>query len=153
MTRGDAPSVRISGVTRGDDGFQARGSWHSQILEVPTTEPERQVISCYWRKAHFDGRHLIFTSCECNRSASVLYARSSDRIWFFSAANAPALPISRQWTTNETARRVVSRSCVLGSNGARAVPCRSNREVCMSGRTSVSWGCLPITSRWIRFEK
>ena len=38
---GDAPSVRISGVTRGDDGLQARfGFWHSWILEVPTTEPE-----------------------------------------------------------------------------------------------------------------
>src|SRR5262249_52410194 len=41
VTRGDAPSVRISGVTRGDDGLQARfGFWHSQILEGPTTEPE-----------------------------------------------------------------------------------------------------------------
>ena len=31
----------ISGVTRGDDGLQARfGFWHSWILEVPTTEPE-----------------------------------------------------------------------------------------------------------------
>ena len=41
VTRGDAPSVRISGVTRGDDGLQARfGFWHSQILEVPITEPE-----------------------------------------------------------------------------------------------------------------
>src|SRR5215831_5254747 len=41
VTRGDAPSVRISGVTRGDDGLQARfGFCHSHILEAPTTEPE-----------------------------------------------------------------------------------------------------------------
>jgi hypothetical protein len=41
VTRGDAPSVRISGVTRGDDGLAGPfGFWHSQILEVPTTERE-----------------------------------------------------------------------------------------------------------------
>jgi hypothetical protein len=66
---------------------------------------------------------------------------------FSVAVNALASLISRQWATVGTARRVVSRSCAPGSNGARAVPCRSNREVCMSGRTSVSWGCLPITRR------
>jgi hypothetical protein len=36
---------------------------------------------------------------------------------FSVAANALASPISPQWATGGTARRVVSRSCALGSNG------------------------------------
>ena len=64
---------------------------------------------------------------------------------FSGAANVLASLISPQWATGGTARRVGSRSYALGSNGARTVRCRSNREVCMSGRTSVFWGCLPTT--------
>src|SRR5262249_28515456 len=64
---------------------------------------------------------------------------------FSGAANVLASPISPQWVTGGTARRVALKSYAPGSNGARMVPCRSNREVCMSGRTSVFWGCLPIT--------
>ena len=64
---------------------------------------------------------------------------------FSAAANALASPISPPWAIGGTVRRVVSRSCALGSNGAHTAPCRSNREVCMSGRTSASWRCLPTT--------
>jgi len=64
---------------------------------------------------------------------------------FSGAANVLASPISPQWATGGTVRRVASRSYALGSNGARTVRCQSNREVCMSGRTSVSWGCLLTT--------
>jgi hypothetical protein len=68
----------------------------------------QQIISCYWRKAHFGGRHLMFLCGECHRSARVLYARyANHRIWFSVAANALALPISPRWATDGTARRVV----------------------------------------------
>jgi hypothetical protein len=104
-------------------------------------DPLPQTICCYWRKAHFGGRYLMFTCPECHRPARVLYSRWAYTAFGFSVAvNALASPISRGWATDGTARRVVSRSCALGSNGARAVQCRSNREVCMSRHTSVSWG-------------
>jgi hypothetical protein len=64
---------------------------------------------------------------------------------FSGAANVLASPISPQWATGGTARRVVLKSYAFVSNGARMVRCRSNREVCMSGHTSVFWGYLPIT--------
>jgi hypothetical protein len=40
--------------------------------------------AAYWRKTHFGGRYLIFLCSECRRAARVLYARNTDRIWFFS---------------------------------------------------------------------
>jgi hypothetical protein len=49
---------------------------------------------------------------------------------------------------NGWARRVVSRSCALGSNGGRAALCRSSREACTREHTSVSWGCLLITRQF-----
>ena len=64
---------------------------------------------------------------------------------FSGAANALASPISPQWDTGGTARRVAWRSYALGSNGARTVPCRSSLEACMGGRTNVFWGCCPTT--------
>ena len=48
-----------------------------------TLNPIKQVICCYWRKAHYGGRHPIFLCSECHSSARVLYARYTDRIWFF----------------------------------------------------------------------
>ena len=93
------------------------------------------------------------TSCSCatnatEQRASCMPGTRTTAFGFSVAANAPASPISLRWATGGTARRVVSRSCALGSNGARTVRCRSNREVCMSGPTSVSWGCLPTTRRY-----
>src|SRR5262245_61737736 len=64
---------------------------------------------------------------------------------FSGAANVLASPISPQWATGGTARRVASRSYALASIGAHTAPSRSNREVCTSGHTSVFWGCLPTT--------
>ena len=64
---------------------------------------------------------------------------------FSIAANALASPTSPQWATGGTVRRVASRSYALASIGAHTAPSRSNREVCMSGRTSVFWGSLLIT--------
>ena len=100
------------------------------------------------------GKHILAGDTSCSRAPNATAQRAfcmlggrTTASGFSVAANALALPISPQWATVGTARRVVSRSYVLGSNGARAVPCQSNREVCMSGRISVSWGCLPITRR------
>lgn len=73
--------------------FEVTGGPDAQhlVLEFPCRstsgeqlDPIRQDIVCYWRKAHFGGRYLMLTCPECNRPARVLYARSSDRIWFFS---------------------------------------------------------------------
>jgi hypothetical protein len=50
-------------------------------LELPrrsaTGEPldaARQTIACYWRRAHFGGRYLMFRCNQCHRPARVLYA-------------------------------------------------------------------------------
>jgi hypothetical protein len=67
----------------------------SRVLEFPVRSvsgerlaPLQQVICCYWRRAHYGGRYLMFLCSECGRSARVLYARYFyDRIWFFSCRN------------------------------------------------------------------
>ena len=47
-------------------------------------DPVTQDILCWWRKAHYGGRYLMFSCSECHRSARVLYAwYFNDRIWFF----------------------------------------------------------------------
>ena len=88
----------------------------------------------------------------CSRAASATARRESSMLGisltasgFSGAANVLASPISPQWDTDGIVLRVASRSYALGSNGAVMVPCRSNREVCISEHTSVFWGCLPIT--------
>ena len=73
--------------------FEVTGGPDAQrlVLEFPCksasgncSNPLRQVICCYWRRAHYGGRYLMFLCSECGRSARVLYARYfSDRIWFF----------------------------------------------------------------------
>jgi len=108
--------------------FEVTGGPNAQhlVLKFPCRsasgeqlDPITQDILCYWRKAHYGGQYLMFSCSECHCSARVLYAwYHHDRIWFF--------------------RRVVSRSYALASIGAHTAPSRSNREVCMSGRTSVS---------------
>jgi hypothetical protein len=67
------------------------------------------------------------------RARSICSVGGTTASGFSVAENALASPISPQWAAVGTARRVVSRSCALGSNGAGAVQCRSNREVCKSG--------------------
>src|SRR6516165_2856719 len=88
----------------------------------------------------------------CSRAANATAPRGPSMLGitttasgFSGAANALASPISPQWDTDGIVLRVASRSYALGSNGARTVPCRSSLEACMSGRTSVSWECLPTT--------
>ena len=104
--------------------------------------------------AAIGGKHISagVTSCSCATNAtaqraSCMPGMRTTASGFSVAANAMASPISPQWAIGGTVQRVASRSYALGSNGARTVPCRSNREVCMSARTSASWGCL-LTTRW-----
>ena len=88
----------------------------------------------------------------CSRAASATARRESSMLGismtasgFSGAANVLTSPISPQWATGGTAPRGASRSYALASIGAHTAPCRSNREACISGRTSVFLGCLPIT--------
>ena len=88
----------------------------------------------------------------CSRAANATAPRGSSMLGismtasgFSGAANVLASFISPQWATGGIDLRVASRSYALGSNGARMVPCRSNREECISGHSRVFWGCLPIT--------
>ena len=77
----------------GTIGFEVAGGPDAQrlLLEFPVRSgsgerlaPVRQEICCYWRKAHYGGRDLMFLCSECRRSARVLYARYFyDRICFF----------------------------------------------------------------------
>src|SRR5215468_4453444 len=98
------------------------------------------------------GKHTSagVTSCSCATSAaakrvSCMRGTGTPAPGFLIAGSALASPISPQWATGGTARRVELRSYALASIGAHAAPSRSNREVCISGLTSISWGCLPIT--------
>ena len=81
------------GTLFGSIGFEVAGGPDAQrfVLEFPIRsasgdrlDPVRQIISCYWRKAHYGGHYLMFLCSECGCPARVLYARYfSDRIWFF----------------------------------------------------------------------
>src|SRR5262249_35308087 len=73
--------------------FEVTGGPNAQhlMLDFPRKSPSgepldplQQDIVCYWRKAHFGGRYLMFTCPQCHRPARVLYARwAYGRIWFF----------------------------------------------------------------------
>ncbi len=72
-------------VTGGPDARQLLLEFPRKSANGELLDPLPQVICCHWRKAHFGGRHLMFTCPQCNREARVLYARyANDRIWFFS---------------------------------------------------------------------
>jgi hypothetical protein len=71
----------------------------------------QQIIGCYWRKAHFGGRHLMFLCSECHRSARVLYARyraDHHEIWFFTCRKCAGVTyqstMGHRW--DRSARRV-----------------------------------------------
>ena len=98
------------------------------------------------------GKPTMAGDTSCSRAANATARRGSSMLGitmtasgFSGAANVLASPINRQWATVGTARRVASKGYALGSNGARTVPCRSNRAACMNGRINVSWGFLPTT--------
>src|SRR4051794_12477079 len=73
-------------VTGGPDAQQLVLGFPGKSANGEPLDPVRQIINCYWRKAHFGGRHLMFLCSECHRSARVLYARYRAQyreIWFF----------------------------------------------------------------------
>jgi AAA domain len=72
-------------------------------------DPITQDILCYWQKAHYGGRYLMFSCSECHRSARVLYAwYHHDRIWFFSCRKCAGITyqstMGHRW--DRSARRV-----------------------------------------------
>jgi hypothetical protein len=105
------------GILFGTIGFEVAGGPDAQrlVLEFPVRsgsgerlDPVRQTICCYWRRAHYGGRYLMFL-CECCRSARVLYARYfSDRIWFFFCRKCAGITyqstIGHRW--DRSARRI-----------------------------------------------
>jgi hypothetical protein len=94
-------------VTGGPDAQQL-------VLEFPgksaSGEPLalQQIVACYWRKAPFGGRYLMFTCPVCSRPARVLYAPSINRIWFFGCRKCAAITyqstMGHRW--DRSARRV-----------------------------------------------
>ena len=98
-------------------GFEVTGGPDAQlVLAFPRRsasgerlEPIRQVVGCYWRKARFGGRYLMFLCGQCRRPARVLYARyANDRIWFFNCRRCTGIAyqstMGHRW--DRSARRV-----------------------------------------------
>jgi hypothetical protein len=126
---------------------------HQLVLEFPRKsasgeplESLQQIIGCYWRKAHFGGRHLKFLCSECHRSARVLYARyANHRIWFFSCRKCAGVTyqstMGHRW--DRSARRVEKLRARLQWRVGGNVPVKPRA---MHERTiSVFWGCWPTT--------
>ena len=143
------------GTLFGSIGFEVAGGPDAQrfVLEFPIRsasgdrlDPVRQVICCYWRRAHYGGRYLMFLCSECGRSARVLYARYfSDRIWFFACRKCAGLTYQSTMGHRWDRSRVESKSYAPAFNGAITVPSRSGREGCTSGRINESWARSPTT--------
>jgi hypothetical protein len=107
------------GTLFGSIGFEVAGGPDAQrlVLEFPVRSASgerldllQQAICCYWRRAHYGGRYLMFL-CECGRSARVLYARYDSRyhhIWFFSCRKCAGITyqstMGHRW--DRSARRV-----------------------------------------------
>ena len=104
----------LFGVVR----FEVAGGPDAQrlMLEFPRRsasgqplDPLRQGIVCYWRKAHFGGRYLMFLCNQCNRPARVVYAPyASHRILSFSCRKCSGITyqsmMGHRW--DRSARRV-----------------------------------------------
>jgi hypothetical protein len=106
------------GLLFGAISFEVAGGPDAQrlVLEFPCRsatgeppDPVQQVITCYWRKAHYGGQYLVFLCSECHRSARVLYARYvNDRISFFSCRKCAGITyqstMGHRW--DRSARRI-----------------------------------------------
>ena len=122
LTREGKLKLGSHGWLFGTIWFEVTGGPNAQhlVLQFPCRsasgeqlDPITQDILCYWRKAHYGGRYLMFSCSECYRSARVLYAWYKITITasgFSGAANVLALSISPPWATGGTARRVVLKS-------------------------------------------
>jgi hypothetical protein len=112
------------------------------VLEFPVRSasgerlpPVKQVICCYWRRAHYGGRYLMFLCSECDRSARVLYARYENhhyRIWCFACRNCAGVTyqstIGHRW--DRSARRIEKLRARLqwGANGTVPIRPRGMHE-------------------------
>jgi hypothetical protein len=108
------------GTLFGSVGFEVMGGPDAQqlVLDFPRRsvsgerlDPVRQTICCYWRKAHYGGRYLMFLCSECGRAARVLYARFASayhHIWFFSCRTCAGITyqstMGHRW--DRSARRI-----------------------------------------------
>ena len=122
------------GVLFGTVGFEVTGGPDAQqlVLEFPRRsvcgdrlDPVGQIICCYWQKAHYGGRYLIFLCSECSRSARVLYARYfSDRIWCFACRRCAGITyqstMGHRW--DRSARRLVKLRARLQWSANGTVP-------------------------------
>jgi hypothetical protein len=119
-------------VTGGPDARQL-------VLEFPLKsaggellDPLQQIICCYWRKAHFGGRYLMFTCPECHRPVRVLYARAYDRIFFFSCHKCAGITyqstMGHRW--DRSARRIEKLRARLkwGAGGTMPIKPRGMHE-------------------------
>ena len=99
----------------------------------PLDHPLQQDIVCYWRKAHFGGRYLMFTCPECHRPVRVLYGRYAyDRILFFSCGKCAGITyqstMGHRW--DRSARRVEKLRARLkwGASGTAPIKPRGMHE-------------------------
>jgi hypothetical protein len=129
------------GTLFGTVGFEVAGGPDAQrlVLEFPVRsvsrermDPVRQTICCYWQRAHYGGRYLMFR-CECGRSARVLYARYfHDRICFFNCRQCAGITyqstMGHRW--DRSARRIEKLRARLhwGANGTVAIKPRGMHE-------------------------
>jgi hypothetical protein len=118
-------------VTGGPDAQQLVLGFPRKSANGEPLDPVRQIINCYWRKAHFGGRHLMFLCSECRRSARVLYARyANDRIWFFSCRKCAGVTyqstMGHRW--DRSVRRVEKLRARLQWGGGGTVPVKPRRN-------------------------
>jgi hypothetical protein len=105
---------------------------HQLVLEFPrnsasreSVDTIRQSITCYWRKAHYGGRYLVFLCSECHHSARVLYARYANHyIWFFSCRKCAGVTyqstMGHRW--DRSARRIEKLRAQLEWRAGGTVP-------------------------------
>ena len=118
MARDGKLTLGKCGTLFGTIRFEVAGGPDAQrlVLEFPSRSvngerlaPVQQVICCYWRRAHYGGRYLMFLCGECGRPARVLYARYfSDCIWFFTCRTCVGITyqstLGHRW--DRSARRI-----------------------------------------------
>jgi hypothetical protein len=140
LARGGKLKLGTQGWLFGTVRFEVAGGPDAQrlVLEFPRRsasgeplDPLRQIIGCYWRKARFGGRYLIFTCSECHRSARVLYARyANNRIWFFSCRSCAGITyqstMGHRW--DRSARRIEKFRAQLEWLGAEPIKPRGMHE-------------------------
>jgi hypothetical protein len=120
-------------VTGGPDARQLVLEFPLKSASGELLDPLQQIICCYWRKAHFGRRYLMFTCPECHRPVRVLYARwAYDRIWFFSCRKCAGITyqstMGHRW--DRSARRVDKLRARLkwGVNGTTPIKPRGMHE-------------------------